>query len=255
MNQENTKERNPDLGLTFERKDRYFTHAEQRVVERFMISQIPTSTTEKIDFSKWKDGKRKIDTRIFFQLILKSQSFPYLKAISPEELKTKLIKYVKEKSKIKIIEKNKFDTRLEKLKRFFSFNKLIKEVEIAILADSLSKILTINDSDLMLKKIIALNQYGIFDDLGVGFLISLLPQEKLADLIYLKLEMFGKNIEPIKAEFGTLNYPALYKELLQTQKRLSNRNYDLRLSEEDRNEKDLEIEAAPDTHNNEKALD
>jgi hypothetical protein len=53
---EDAKVKNPDLGLTFERKDRFFTPSEQRTVEKFMIAQIPSVIAKKIDFSQWRDG-------------------------------------------------------------------------------------------------------------------------------------------------------------------------------------------------------
>ena len=60
--------------------------------------------------------------------------------------------------------------------------------------------------------------------------------------MYLKLDFIGKDVKPLSAEYGALNYKALYKELTEIQSRLSSRSYDLRLSDKDRDMGDLDIE-------------
>jgi hypothetical protein len=241
---EDAKVKNPDLGLTFERKDRFFTPSEQRTVEKFMIAQIPSVIAKKIDFSQWRDGLKKIDSRIFFQLVLKSQGFNYLRNIPVEELKKKILLYVQEKKALHIIDEND-DSKLNNLKDFLFINRYVEKERLLNLAVTLTEILKIDNSEEMLRRLVALNEFGVFDKIGVGFLISLLPQDKLEELVYLKLEMIGKDIRPISAELGTLNYRVLYNELTQIQSRLSNRSYDLRLSDEDRNMADLDIEGLP----------
>jgi hypothetical protein len=235
FNAEDIHIKNPDLGLTFERKDRYFTAYEQKVVEKFMLSQIPATLARDIDFSQWKDGTKKIDSRIFFQLVLKSQGFDYLKNRSGTELREKIVAYVAEKRKMHVIDENPNQPQFDKIQNFLLLNRFIEKDRLESLADSLAKILRNdeNDSEIMTKKLVALNDGGVFDKIGIGFLISLLPEDKLQDLVYLKLDMIGKDLTPIDKESGTLNYHALYKELNEVQSRLSNRSYDLRLSDED----------------------
>ncbi|MBC7538843.1 MAG: hypothetical protein H7281_08480 [Bacteriovorax sp.] len=245
FNSEVSTTKNPDIGLTFERKDRFFTTSEQRSVERFMVTQIPAVIAKHIDLSQWRDGVKKLDSRIFFQLVLKSQGFPYLKNIPLEELKKKLLLYVQKKSKIHVIDETDDDLKVEKLKSFLFINRYIEKERLMGLAESLTKILNNPNSEEMLKKLVGLNEFGVFDKIGVGFLISLLPQDKLEDLVYLKLEMIGKDIKPISAEVGTLNYRVLYNELTQVQSRLSNRGYDLRISDEDQSMEDIDIETMP----------
>lgn len=253
FNSEDSKMKNPDLGLTFERKDRYFTIYEQKAVEKFMIAQIPVPLLKDIDLSQWSDGIKKIDSRIFFQLILKAQGFEYLKNIPSEILREKLDIFVMNKKKIQLIHDESISqtndllqmSRIEKLKDFLFINRFIEKERLDKLATSLSEILKNknNNSEEMLKQLVELNQFGVFDRIGLGFLISLLPQDKLTDLVYLKLDMIGKDLTPINIEIGTLNYRALYKELTVVQTRLSNRGYDLRMSDEDRNMEDFEIES------------
>ena len=242
-NAEDSKLKNPDIGLTFERKDRYFTKFEQKSVVKFMVTEIPDEIVKNIDFSEWRDGVTKLDSRIFLHLVLKGDSFPYLKNIPLETMKEKLLEFIKEKSKYHILDENADDANFAKIKDFLLINRFIEKERVINLAASITEILKTENAEEMTKKLVALNEFGLFDKVGLGFLISLLPQDKLADLVYVKLEVIAKNLKPINAEFGTLKYRVLYNELNQIQSRLSNRSNDLTLSDDDRNIEDTDIEA------------
>jgi len=235
--------KNGDLGLTFERKDRYFTNYEQKAIEKFMLAQIPTKLARDIDFSQWKDGTKKIDSRIFFQLVLKAQGFEYLKNYPVEELRKKILLYVNEKRKLSVIDKTEEDTKTEELKNFLLIDRWIEKERLLNLANKIGAILKNPNTEQRIHDLVALNEGSVFDKIGVGFLISLLPEEKLEELAYLKLEMIGKDLTPIQVEVGTLNYRLLYKELNEIQSRLSNRGYDLRLNSEDQSMEDLDIDS------------
>lgn len=234
--QEDTSLRNPDLGITFERKDKLFTVAEQRIIQKFLIGQIPSFVGNEVDLSEWRSGLSKKDSRIYFQMILKSQGFDYLYDFTRLELQKRLLEYIAEKKEQRILDDG--DTGWEKLKDFLFLSKFIKEKQIRKLADDLYDALQHheNNSEVLLKKLIKLNEHGIFDKIGVGFLISLLPEDKLQDLIYIKMDMVARDIRSINYEFGRLNYASLYKELNEVQARLSNRSFDLRLSTDDQNQ-------------------
>lgn len=233
LNAENTKAKNPDFGLTFERKDKFLSEAEQRAVEKFMIGQIPKSFGSKINIGEWKSGVSKKDARIYFQLVLKAQGFDYLKNFSREEMTKRLIAYSVEKRKLHVLDNS--ETGWDKLKDFLFINRFIKEERLQGLANELYEILQNkeNDSEIMLKRLVQLNQHGIFDKIGVGFLISLLPEKSLHNLIYLKVEMTAKDLSPVGYEYGKLNYRALYNELTRIQSRISDRSYDLRVTDTD----------------------
>jgi hypothetical protein len=233
LNSENTKNKNPDFGLTFERKDKYFSASEQKLIQKFMIGQIPAQFSEKLDIPEWKDGEKKKDSRIYFQLVLKAQGFNYLKNFSEEELTKLLIAYTVQKKKEHVLDSA--DSAWSKLKDFLFINRFIKQERLEGLASDLYKILKNKekDSEIMTRKLVKLNEHGIFNKIGVGFLISLLPQDKLEELIYFKIEMTGKGLGAVNFEYGKLNYRALYNELAQAQARISGREYDLRVTDED----------------------
>ena len=233
LNSEDTKNKNPDFGVIFERKDKFFSGAEQKQVRKFMLGQIPPQIAEKLNIPEWKDGEKKTDSRIYFQLVLKAQGFDHLKDYSRKELKARLLAYSVKKKKEHTFDST--NSAWSKLKDFLFINRFIKEERLENLADDLYTILKNenNDTEIMTRKLVKLNEHGIFDKIGVGFLVSLLPQEKLANLIYLKVEMTGQDLKSVNYEYGKLNYRALYNELAQAQSRIANRGYDLRVTDQD----------------------
>jgi hypothetical protein len=213
-----------------------------------MIGQLPIVIAEDIDLSEWKTGFKKSDVRIYFQLILKAQGFKYLRDYSLEELKAKLLEYSLEKKQLHLINQN--DTNQIEV----SSNVLsgyAESVQMDLITNFLYKSLhnEKNISEGTLMDLIKLNEIPLFDQLGVGFLISLVPQEQLKDLIYVKLEMIGKDMKKVEAEYGKLNYQALYTEINTLSARLSNRSYDLRLSNDDIEMSNSNTEVLPDTLN------
>ena len=242
LNAEETKAKNPDFGLSFERRDKLFSAVEQRIVQRFMLGQIPVEIGKAVGLNEWKSGIDKTDTRVFFQLILKAQGFDYLKNYTQKDLTDRLIAYSVEKKKLHVLDNS--DTAWQKLKDFLFINRFIKEERLKDLGHELYTILKNEEanSEIMLKKLVKLNDHGIFDKIGVGFLISLLPKDKLQDLIYFKLEMTAKNLKPVTYEYGRLNYRALYNELTEVQSRISNRSYDLRVTDQDHEMENSEVD-------------
>ncbi len=242
LNAENTKMRNPDFGLTFERRDKFFGSSEQRLVQKFLVGQIPRQLGAKVDLGQWKSAADKTDSRIFLQLVLKSQGFDYLKSYSQAELSERLVQFSLEKSSINVLDSA--ENEWDKLKDFLFIGRFVNQERLHTLAGNIHRILQNehNDSEIMLKELVRLNDQGIFDKIGVGFLISLLPEEKLEELIYVKLEMTAKDLKAVGYEFGKLNYKALYDQLTDVQSRIANRSYDLRVTDLDHHMENNEIE-------------
>lgn len=246
FNEENTKLRNPDFGLTFERRDKFFGSSEQRLVQKFLVGQIPRSLGAQVDLSQWRSAADKTDSRIFLQLVLKSQGFDYLKSYSEAEISDRLVSFAEEKSNLHVLDEAENDW--DKLKDFLLIGRLVNKERLSSLSQKIYKILRNehNDSEIMTKELVKLNDERIFSKLGVGFLISLLPQDQLKDLVYVKLEMAAKDLKATNFEYGKLNYKALYDELTDVQSRIANRSYDLRVTDHDHQMEDSTIDDEKD---------
>lgn len=71
--------------------------------------------------------------------------------------------------------------------------------------------------------------FPIFLEKGAGFLISLLPQDKVEELVSYELSMSAKDVESVSFKFGKPEEEELYKSLLYIQSIINNRSFDLRL--------------------------
>lgn len=78
--------------------------------------------------------------------------------------------------------------------------------------------------------------FPIFLEKGAGFLISLLPQDKIEELVSYELNMSAKDVESVSFKFGKIEEEKLYKSLLYIQSIINNRSFDLRLYTDDNGE-------------------
>jgi hypothetical protein len=235
---EDSSHKDPDFGLTYERRDKSFRVGEQKYVQKFLMGQILPEISDKIDFKDWGDFKKRQDSKVYFQLILKSQGFNYLRAYSKDEIREKFLDYVVQRHRISTVYT---DDKMKRLKEFLNMNKVTQSKVLKLADDIYAAIRNeTNNSEDMLRKIVHLNEGGLFDKVGVGFMISLLPSEKLEELIYVKLEISANKTETINFEYGKLNYAVLYKELADAQARIANRSYDLRVTDQDHESEDVE---------------
>jgi hypothetical protein len=199
----------PEIGLNFDRTDAILTAHEQRKVHKIINKQVPNSIMKKINWEDWLAPNNKYASRISFRLIINSEAYPYLKNYTEGEFQEKYLKYAKTKK----------------------FKYMVEEKRIRSLASSVYKILQNNAgaAEDSIRKLIELNKHQIFADSGVGFLISLLPEEKLNELLYIKIELLAQDQKTIKLDFGKMNHQMLYTELAEIQSKIGNRSYDLRV--------------------------
>lgn len=223
---------NPDYGLTFERRDRKFTKEEQKLVYKFIRAQLPDSRLNQIDLKKWADGLTKREVRIFYQIILKDQAFDYLGTLDRTHILNALNVYLKDRRKISSGDP---DAAIQRLADWFFITKQIRAEQVNHLADKLVDIFGNKTYTNKVKatELVQLRENLIFGKIGVGFLASLLPQKILDSGSYVRLEMLAKDYPAVKFSSGTLEYKELYDQLNTVQMRLSNRSYDMRLTEAD----------------------
>ncbi len=199
----------PEIGLNLDQTDAVLTSGEQIKVKNKLKNQLPPIIAKKINWNDWISNENKHSSRISLKIILKSEAYSYLKDYSEEDINRLLDSF----------------SRTKKIKTFHMRNSIQKISEILYTIFQSSK----NNYESSLQSLVDLNKYNVFQDLGIGFLVSLLPQEKLEDLIYTKLEMIALDEKSIEIEYGRINFQLLYRELAEVQSKIANRSYDLRV--------------------------
>lgn len=102
--------------------------------------------------------------------------------------------------------------------------------DIAFVADQLALTFDPKQSpDHRYKSFVKLKDNALFLETGAGFLISLLPQDRLEQLISYTMELSGKGGDRLLFKYGSGAEDELYKSLLYIQSVLNNRSIDLRL--------------------------
>lgn len=74
-----------------------------------------------------------------------------------------------------------------------------------------------------------LKKFPIWEERGIGFILSLLPPENLSRLITYNFVFSAKGAPTISYQFGNFAEEALYRNLLYIQSVINNRSFDLRL--------------------------
>ncbi len=79
------------------------------------------------------------------------------------------------------------------------------------------------------KAFVELKDNELFREVGAGFLLRLLPQDRLDQLVHYEFELSAKGSESIRFTYGEHTESRLYQTLLYIQSILNNRSIDLRL--------------------------
>lgn len=85
------------------------------------------------------------------------------------------------------------------------------------------------DTNIRLNSFTNLKKIPVWQTKGLGFLISLLPQDNIGRLVSFEFSLSSKNGPTITHRFGRFEQEALYESLMYTQNVISNQGFDLRL--------------------------
>lgn len=79
------------------------------------------------------------------------------------------------------------------------------------------------------EKFKVLKDFPLWQERGGGFMLTLIPAHRLADVVSYEMVFAAKDVEEISAKFGNFKEEELYKSLMYIQNILNNRSFDLRL--------------------------
>lgn len=221
-----------DFGLRYERQDKLFRDDEQASVLEFMANNLPQSIFSKIDWKDWEDLNTKKDARVFYQIVLKASAFDQIPEMTRAQLKEALYTYASTK---RHYSGNPLDWTFDRIYDFLTTETLTKKWKLRSLSRKLHPILfnkKLSGKE-RVKRLMDLRNKNKFRELGVGFIMSLIPEDKLSNHLQIKMEVIAAEKETVTFSYGNQELSELYHQLQHVQNAINNRSYDLRLNSVD----------------------
>ena len=218
-----------DFGMSMDVKDKRMWGSEQKYLKEFFMRNIPGWIYDQIEWGEWNENKKRYNVRIFFQAIIHRVALGDLQRSVRSGLKHRLDTFMDTVPLPDPRSSNTNDWEDDETwqeQNSWKLRKMVKGLDEALTEES-----AMSDKQ-RIKKLMELRKNGAFQELGLGFLISLLDHRSLNKNIYVSLHASAKDTKSVDFEFGDHELKELYKELQYVQGVLNNRSFDMRLVKE-----------------------
>ena len=218
-----------DLGFSYEIDDNYMTAYDQRQFLKYIRATLPRSIYKLIDWQEWRREETRKGVKGLFRIIFKGEAFKDIEKMSQRDLTERYLRYYKRLAKNNLEYGNFFD-RLGA--RWRGVNFYLKE-RIKSVTQKLYQVLYTGKSGReVVTGLLSLRDEKTFNKGGVGFLISLIDPAKLDNLIHVRLDLHGLEVDHVQFKYGTNAREQLHEELMHIQNAINNRSYDLRYNDD-----------------------
>lgn len=222
----NSIERYPDIGYSLDMRDMKLGKREFNKFLNSLHKNIPQEILANIDWKQWEEEVKRNDSLIFSNIILNRHAFDEIPDMSREDLHEELKAYRKRK-------RDETDTPfgIKDLTDFDPVGWALNPMAMKIASKRLFHFLydDMLDSEQKLNMIMSLRRNHVFREVGFGFLLSLIPPQKLAQHIYFNMELQAADVEPLKFTFGREEHKEFYEYLQYITWALNGRSYDRRV--------------------------
>ena len=216
-----------DLGVRYQRADKYLTKYEANQIEDVINGNIPREITKDIPFQTLSKDKK--SSLIEIEFIIKAQGIRNLPLVSKSTLEKLFRDRYENELKRELINDKK--SKWEFLKDFVLIPDIKRRMQIDNVAEELSELLKIKDTRPLefLQGVVNLNNKAIFKDVGLGVVASLIPTEKLSESVYANIKIHLSKDNQINYVFGELENQTIHDQLKYIQSKINSTSYDLRL--------------------------
>jgi hypothetical protein len=222
------------LSLSKEVRAVNFSKKDLQNLQTHVAAVLPKIQYEKIDWKNWQ-----FPTGSLLNASFKHTIFFYREAINqmqthdPKVLKDLLTKYLVERPRVSCTPHLRKNYGLsEDSDIFYTRNSWLSLFDDDIEAIAKSLAITFNPNESTLNRynaFLKVKDFPLFIERGAGFLLSLLPQDNIQNLIGYELTLSAKDVEAVSFKLGEIDHENLYKSLLYIQSIINNRSFDLRL--------------------------
>ncbi len=227
-----------DLGISLDIRDKKFTYNEIRETMNHIRRSLSNSIYNEIDFDEFESIKplQKINqARVFHQIFFHEEAVRYFLQYPTDRLNDELYNFVQSVP----MPGGSYDTPKPDTNTYFWFNWLrTYQKSVEEFMDGLKSACEIeaqlnsNQFKIFEQKIMDLRSNIVFQTIGTGFMIHLLPNELKQKLVHVNLAWDGAGMKPVRFQFGDNPKSKMYKNLEYIESILNDRGYDLRIIED-----------------------
>jgi hypothetical protein len=213
-----------DLGRTFEYTDKAIHGDEQNNVKRVLERMLPKEILSEIKWGSLILGEAQYNARIFYEILFHKEVLKDWQDVNRAEYDEAILRFMNAKG----IDPRKLigitqDRHLKEFRRLKT--KMINDLFTAFANDKENE--ASNQDRMYAFKRLTKNQ--LFQKIGTGVLMNLLPADKLRNKLYFRLNWTSDQVVGQNYIFGQNPSTELYTMLQQIQSILNGRNFDLRL--------------------------
>jgi len=202
-----------DFGFGWFIKDDTFTAQEQKVLLDSLKRNLPDFIFNTLQTQNIFPLEKRSYAKLQFQAYLHRGVFHLLEDISREELRDSLDNYLM-----------KYPVDYGILRRTVSDEEEMLDQMVKVLAESRVE-LNIRDR---VRWAMELHENEIFQEIGIGFILSLIPKQKLEELVHIALNFKALHTPTLEFQFGNLRQSLEYRELMLIQSMLNERTLEIR---------------------------
>jgi len=209
-----------DLAFGEYLRDDIFEPDEQQDLQNHLRLNLHPQIYSRIDFSSLNTGQELKYTRFNLQVFLHRKVFHELMDIRIDNLRKKYYEFIQDKNVDYGILARHLPKEEDMLKDLYK-----------VLCESSREWSVRKRIELSMK----LRENPIFNQIGLGFVFSLLEEDNLEEKVKVVLDLKSPGNESLKFDWGNIRQSQIYEELLYLQSMMNERTTDLRDSVVDRN--------------------
>jgi hypothetical protein len=223
-----------DILLTKDIRENSLTPFELELFQTELYYQSP-EIFSLIDWSKFiGDRKTKTNVGLKYQFVFHDTFLKILPRIEKKIVKERLISYIEAlpeafRTRLPHDRVTTCDQGRNCSETMFRFNE-----DITIISNYIAKVLEATDTERKARDFKVLQRMSLFNEIGVGFMLSLVPRPfpdglKLEDLVFMRLDANAENNAALNFTFGQNDITKLYGSVLYILSLINDRGFDLRL--------------------------
>ncbi|MCJ8345323.1 hypothetical protein MJH12_07270, partial [bacterium] len=206
-----------DINFGHYLRDTNHSPREHRNLKAYLKQNLPAGIFHHLEPDLQERSEEILRLLFNFQVYFHRKAFFALSNYSQETLEEKFEEYV-----------NKHQYKKSFLTYFFNKRKMLNDLEEVFSQDNLN--LSVGEQ---IETSMKLKDNSLFNDIGVGFLLSLLDPQKLDDYIHVSIVSRSMNDEGFTFHWGSVKNSKLYSHLQYMQSLMNERTLEIRGGEEE----------------------